>query len=99
MLGILKTENLATSNHRINIFMHPLAPKLSTLSDDELTQKMGELNRHLGRSMATGNHYLSNQIRSLYEDYQIEQQRRQRAYYDRMNKDSDEDLDELIDIN
>jgi len=57
--------------------MHPLAPDLSTVSDDELAKKFNDLNRRLGQAYRSGPSQIIPQIQMLMQDYQNELGRRQ----------------------
>jgi hypothetical protein len=49
---------------------HPLIANLDSLSEEELSTKITELNKKLGIAMRTGNAYLCNQLRMAIESYQ-----------------------------
>ena len=49
---------------------HPLIGNLSDLTEDQLTEKITELNRKLGMAMRIGNAHLCGQIRMAIENYQ-----------------------------
>lgn len=49
---------------------HPLIGNLSDLTEDQLTEKITELNRKLGMAMRIGNGHLCGQIRMAIENYQ-----------------------------
>jgi hypothetical protein len=57
--------------------MHPLAPDLSTVSDDELAKKYNDLNKRLGQAYRSGPSQIIPQIQMLMQDYQHELSRRQ----------------------
>ena len=56
--------------------MHPLAPDLSTVSDDELAKKYNDLNKRLGQAYRSGPSQIIPQIQMLMQDYQNELGRR-----------------------
>jgi hypothetical protein len=56
--------------------MHPLAPKLSELSDDDLLKKLNELYGRLAPAMHMGDPSIAMQLRMLLDDYQGEYDRR-----------------------
>ena len=58
--------------------MHPLAPDLSGLSDDELQKKYNELNNRINAAYRMGNNDLVMQVQLLMQDYQMEIGARQR---------------------
>ena len=68
--------------------MHPLAPDLSKLTDDELQQKRGELQNRLMMSYRMGNADLVMQVQLLLGDYDIELQTRNQRMMDQMSKAS-----------
>ena len=68
--------------------MHPLAPDLSKLTDDELQQKRGELQNRLMMSYRMGNADLVMQLQSLLQDYDMELQTRNQKMMDQMSKAS-----------
>ena len=47
--------------------MHPLAPDLSTVSDDELAKKYNDLNRRLGQAYRSGPSQIIPQIQMLMQ--------------------------------
>lgn len=57
---------------------HPLIGDLDSLSEEQLTTKIGELNRKLSIAAQTGNGHLCNQIRMALESYQNKYQQRLR---------------------
>lgn len=75
--------------------MHPLAPNLSELKDDELYAKFQELNTRMNQAYRFGNHALLTQIQMLMEDYQTEINNRRRAQLE--TKDS-KNLSSLIKV-
>jgi hypothetical protein len=68
--------------------MHPLAPDLSKLTDDDLQQKRGELQNRLMMSYRMGNADLVMQVQLLLGDYDIELQTRNQKMMDQMSKAS-----------
>ena len=68
--------------------MHPLAPDLSKLTDDELQQKRGELQNRLMMSYRMGNADLVMQLQLLLGDYDMELQTRNQRMMDQMAKAS-----------
>ena len=68
--------------------MHPLAPDLSKLTDDELQQKRGELQNRLMMSYRIGNADLVMQLQLLLGDYDMEIQTRNQRMMDQMSKAS-----------
>jgi len=70
---------------------HPLISNLDSLSVEELTEKISELNKKLGIAYRTGNGHLCNQIRMAIESYQTK-------YQEKTRKDSGTGFDEVIDI-
>jgi hypothetical protein len=70
--------------------MHPLAPDLSQLSDDELQKKMIQ-------AYTFGNTDLAVQLQMLLEDYTMEVQRRQAKMMEELMAKSDK-FKGIIDI-
>lgn len=70
---------------------HPLIPNLDSLTEQELLDKITELNKKLGIAYRTGNAYLCNQLRMAIESYQTK-------YQERLRKGTDTAFDEIIDI-
>ena len=69
--------------------MHPLAPDLSTVSDDELAKKYNDLNRRLGQAYRSGPSQIIPQIQMLMQDYQNELSRRQEKLMREMERRAD----------
>ena len=78
--------------------MHPLAPDLSGLSDDELQKKYNELNNRINAAYRMGNNDLVMQVQLLMQDYQMEIGARQRKMMEDLQKRSGKDFDDIIDI-
>ena len=68
--------------------MHPLAPDLTKLTDDELQKKRSELQNRLTFVYRTGNADLVAQLGMLINDYDIEIQTRNQRLMDQMAKAS-----------
>ena len=68
--------------------MHPLAPDLSKLTDDELQKKRSELQSRLAFVYRMGNADLVGQLSMLINDYDIEIQTRNQKLMDQMAKAS-----------
>jgi len=49
---------------------HPLISNLDSLTTQQLTDKIAELNKKLGIAYRTGNAYLCEQLRMALESYQ-----------------------------
>ena len=58
---------------------HPLVPNLDALSEQELLDKITELNKKLTIAYSTGNGHLCNQIRMAIESYQTKYQEKLRG--------------------
>ena len=78
--------------------MHPLAPDLSGLSDDELQKKYNELNNRINAAYRMGNNDLVMQVQLLMQDYQMEIGARQRKMMEDLQKRAGKDFDDIIDI-
>lgn len=70
---------------------HPLIPNLAELTDQQLLDKITELNKKLGIAYKTGNGHLCNQVRMAIESYQ-------NAYQERLRKGPNTEFDQIIDI-
>jgi len=70
---------------------HPLIPSLDNLTEEQLLEKISELNKKLSIAWRMGNADLCNQIRMAIESHQIK-------YNDKMRKDNDNNFDEIINI-
>lgn len=68
--------------------MHPLAPDLSKITDDELQRKRGELQNRLMASYRMGNSDLVMQLQLLLQDYDMEMQNRNQKLMDQLQKNS-----------
>lgn len=62
--------------------MHPLAPDLTNLSDEELHTKRSELMNRVGQAYRMGNGTMVGQLQMLLQDYAIEVERRNRKMMD-----------------
>ncbi len=69
--------------------MHPLAPNLTELKDDELHKKFTELMARLTYASNIGNFALAGQVRMLMDDYQTEINRRNQKLMDELSQKSD----------
>lgn len=78
--------------------MHPLAPDLSGLSDDELQKKYNELNNRINAAYRMGNMDLVMQVQLLLQDYQMEIGARQQKMMADLQKRAGKDFDDIIDI-
>jgi len=70
---------------------HPLINSLDSLTEQELLEKINELNRKLGIAYNTGNSYLCNQLRMAIENYQ-------NKYNEKIRRGPGTSFDEIIDI-
>ncbi len=77
--------------------MHPLAPKLSELSMEELTKKYNELTGKLNQAYRFGPYGIIPQMQMLLEDYQQELQERNKKQLEEMEKAS-KNFKNIIDI-
>lgn len=65
---------------------HPLIGNLDSLSTDQLSAQISDLNRKLSIAARSGNSHLCNQIRMAIESYQSKyQQKLQEDYARRLN--------------
>ena len=70
---------------------HPLIPSLDDLTEQQLLDKITELNKKLGIAYNTGNGYLCNQIRMAIESYQAK-------YQEKLRKSPGTEFNDIIDI-
>ena len=68
--------------------MHPLAPDLSGISDDELHKKRAELHNRMTFAYRMGHGDIIGQIQLLLGDYDMEIQRRNQKMLDDMNRNN-----------
>ena len=73
---------------------HPLIGDLSSLTMDELGEKIADLNKKLSMAMRTGNGHLCNQIRMAIESHNVKYQEKLQESY----KKSDVDFGDKIKI-
>ena len=78
--------------------MHPLAPDLTNLTDDELQKKYNELNNRINAAYRMGNMDLVMQVQLLLDDYQTEMGARQRKMMEDLQKRAGKNFDDIIDI-
>lgn len=77
--------------------MHPLAPNLNELADEELHKRHGEVQSKLMMAYRMGNGELVSQLQLLLDDYAMEVGRRNQKMFDDANK-SGRNLSDKIDI-
>ena len=70
---------------------HPLISNLDSLTPEQLSDKISELNKKLGIAYRTGNAYLCDQLRMAIESYQTK-------YQEKLRGDKGTPFDEVIDI-
>jgi hypothetical protein len=70
---------------------HPLIGNLDSLTEQELLDKITELNRKLTIAYQTGNGHLCNQLRMAIESFQTK-------YQDKIRRDPGGNFDQIIDI-
>ena len=70
---------------------HPLISSLDSLTTEQLSNKISELNKKLGIAYRTGNSYLCDQLRMAIESYQTK-------YQERLRGSGDTPFDDVIDI-
>ena len=70
---------------------HPLISSLDSLTTQQLSDKIAELNKKLGIAYRTGNAYLCEQLRMALESYQ-------NKYQERLKGGPGTPFDEVIDI-
>ena len=67
---------------------HPLIGNLDTLTVEDLSKKITDLNNKLGIAMRTGNGHLCNQIRMAVESYRNKYQDKVQETYRKQIEDS-----------
>jgi hypothetical protein len=77
--------------------MHPLAPNLTGLSDDELHKKRAELHNRMTFAYRMGQGEIIGQIQLLLGDYDMEIQKRNQKMLDDMQKNN-KNFKDKIDI-
>jgi hypothetical protein len=77
---------------------HPLISSLDSLTIEELTHKISELNKKMGIAMRMGNAHLCDQIRMALESYNAKYYEKSQAMYKAATQNSDTNLDDKIDI-
>jgi len=70
---------------------HPLVTNLNDLTEEQLLEKITELQRKLNIAYRTGNADLCNQIRMAIESFQSK-------YNDKIRRDDKNNFDEIINI-
>jgi hypothetical protein len=70
---------------------HPLIKNLNDLSNQELLDKISELNKKLAIAARSGNGHMCDQIRMALESYQNQ-------FNEKTRKDSGTPFDDVIDI-
>ena len=70
---------------------HPLVSTLNDLTEEQLLEKLTELQRKLSIAYRTGNADLCNQIRMAIESFQTK-------YQDKIRRDDNHNFDEIINI-
>lgn len=79
--------------------MHPLAPELSNLSDDELQKKLSDLNKRYQQAYRFGPQALLPQIQMMLEHFQNEvKSRNQKQMQELLKKTEDKGFKNIIDI-
>jgi hypothetical protein len=76
---------------------HPLAPDLSSLTNDELHGKYNELNNRFSQAQKAGSMSVLGQMRMLLEDYRAEIARRQQKLLDEATQKNN-NFKNIIDI-
>jgi hypothetical protein len=77
--------------------MHPLAPDLTQLKDEDLHKKLSDLTQRLTISYKQANYALAGQLHMLIDDYQNEVNRRQQKMLEELASKNDK-FNGIIDI-
>ena len=75
--------------------MHPLAPDLSKLTEDELHKKRAELHNRMMFAYRMGHSDIIGQIQLLLNDYDMEIQQRNQKILDDLNKNNKNFADKI----
>jgi hypothetical protein len=75
--------------------MHPLASDLTQLTNEELSAKVGELNKRLQFANRMGHTGMISQIQLLLENYMVEQQNRHQKMMDDLQKNNKNFTDKI----
>ena len=75
---------------------HPLVGNLDSMTVDELSSKISELNKKLGIAQRMGNGHLCDQIRMAIESHQTKYREKSEDMFRKNN--GGKDFDEIIDI-
>ena len=78
--------------------MHPLAPDLTGLTDDELHKKYGELQKRFGQAYRFGSQSIIPQLQMLMQDYQSEISMRNQKQMEELSKNTGKGPKGIIDI-
>lgn len=78
--------------------MHPLSPKCDQFSDQELADKISDLERKLAACYRMNQAHLANQISMLLQDLKFEHQIRMQKMLENTMKQNGKNLDSIIDI-
>lgn len=70
--------------------MHPLAPDLSGLSMEELTNKYSDLSKRLNQAYKFGPQSIIPQVQMMLDHYQMEIGERNRRQLEEMNKKTEQ---------
>ena len=76
---------------------HPLAPRLTDLTDEELNKKISELTNKIGMAYRMGSGHVAQQMQLLMLNYQEEQSLRNRKRLEELDKVS-KNFKNIIDI-
>lgn len=76
---------------------HPLVGSVDSLTIDELTSKISELNKKMGIAIRLGNHDLVRQIQMAIETHQNKYLEKSTALFNKSNGKGP-DFDQIIDI-
>lgn len=66
--------------------MHPLAPDLTSMSDEELHTKRSDLMTRMSQAYRFGSADMVNQLQLLLQDYAMEVERRNKVMLDQAQK-------------
>ena len=94
---MMAAQQFGKSPHCQQSNMHPLTQDLSGLSDQELANKIADLDRKYVAAIRMGS-MIANQIAMMAEDYRAEHQRRLAVQMEKILEKQGTTFDKIIDI-
>ena len=78
---------------------NPLLEDPTDLSDQDLNQKISEINKKISFALKSNNTNMYNQLLLVHESYKQEQSERHRKKMEELLKNKGADFDDILDIN